>query len=326
MRIKPWLPTFVHWKLLGTVLQNRPAKQPTARHADLACLNCLPWTVVFDLRLCRSFQFLWELSQSVMLPFWHRGVPHPNKLKAKRLSIRMGSLWFQLSWYHYSVVNFLKFFAVSAAQCSLPMIICFQYCKSHWDQQQLVLTPKATVEMLLCLCSFASFCPFTKRWGVSHAATVWYYSFSSWSFFIWHHCSGLRAPMQWHVNSSSLVPSVQSFWEAAPYFKRQVKIPVLLTRGSYRPWSFSVTRVAGVFYNGLMTARTSSWFEASSHRSFQSSYKVQYGPSYLNRKAPFQNLLRLVAVWLYFCRGNSGSFHTLSDFLHSQHLSQISQL
>lgn len=97
-------------------------------------------------------------------------------------------------------------------------------------------------------------------------------------------------------------------------FQRQVKIPVLLTRGSSWPWSFSVTRVAGVFYNGLMTARTSSWFEASSsHRSIQPWYKEQCGPSYSNSKASFQNLLRFVAVWLYFhCRGNSGSFHTLS--------------
>lgn len=193
------------------------------------------------------------------------------------------------------------------------MTICFWYCRSHWAQQQLVLTPKATVEMLLCLCNFASFCPCMERWGVPRTATVWQYSFSSWPFCVWHHSSGLRAPMQCHADPSSLVPSVQSFWEAATYFNRQVKIPVLLTRGSCWPWSFSVTWVAGVFYNGLMTGRTSSWFEASSsHRSIQPWYKEQCGPSYSNSKASFQNLLRFVAVCRGNCRRNSGSFHMLS--------------
>lgn len=136
------------------------------------------------------------------------------------------------------------------------------------------------------------------------------YSFSSWPFFIWHHSSGLRAPMQHHADPSSLVPSV-SLWETTLYFKRQVKIPVLLTHGYCWPWSFSVTWAAGVLYNGLWTARMSSWFEASaSHRSFQPWFKEQCGPIYLNSKEPFQNLLRFVAVWLYFdCRENSGSFH-----------------
>lgn len=147
---------------------------------------------------------------------------------------------------------------------------------------------------------------------------------SSWLFFVWHHSSGLRAPMQCHADPSSLVPSVQSFWEAATYFNRQVKTPILLTCGSCWPWSFSVTWLAGVFYNGLMT---SSWFEASSsHRSFQPWYKEQYGPSYLKSKAPFQNFLRFAAVWLYFHRrGNSGSFHTLSiSCIPNIHLKSLS--
>lgn len=113
VRTKTRLPAFVPWKLLGTALPSRPAKQAPAR-CSLSCLDCLLWTVLSDLRLSRSLQFLWHLSQQMPSgteECLFQELLCPDKLKVQCSAVRSHFLPLHQNWITIGSALLVSFFS-----------------------------------------------------------------------------------------------------------------------------------------------------------------------------------------------------------------------